>query len=107
MSNWSINKVHIFIDRPFLFQLTRKVWRYKSDDRKTVNQRTTGKTQSKTKNHIGQNRKGQNHNQRSRIHYTENQNNEQHELNRKHGVNSGVTFVIITFRNRLLSVTFN
>ena len=34
---------------------------------------------------------GQNVNQRSRIHHTENQNTEQHELNWKHGVNSGAT----------------
>ena len=61
----------------------------------------------KAKNHIGQNKKGQNDNQRSRIRYTQNQNNEQHELNRTHGVNSGATFVIITLRNILLSVTFN
>ena len=74
---------------------------------KTVNPRTTGKTQSNTKNYIDQNKKGQNHNQRSRLHYTENQNTEQQELNRKHGVNSGATFCIITLRNILLSVTFN
>ena len=51
--------------------------------------------------------KRQNDNQRSRIHHTENQNTEQHELNWIHGVNSGATFVIITLRNILLSVTFN
>jgi hypothetical protein len=43
---------------------------------------------------FGPKQKGQNDNQRSRIHYTENQNNEQHELNRKHGDNGMLIFKI-------------